>query len=317
MKSAQLPSALALVLTLALPAAMPTAAAEPAPAPIRVLIVDGFGNHDWQRTTLLLRGILEPLPFLRVEVTTAPTTADGPAAATWRPEFGRHDVVIQTCNDINRSGPLWPEPVRRDFERFVTCGGGVFVLHSGNNAFAKWDAYNKMIGLGWRGKDFGTAIRIRPDETLERIPPGMGAGTSHGARADRTIHRLGEHPIHVGLPRVWLTPLIEVYTHARGPAENLAILSWAEEPTTGERWPIEWTVSHGKGRVYTSTFGHVWQDEADPVDLRCAGFQTLLVRALQWLAGREVTREVPADFPTATSLSLRSLSGSQAPVDPR
>ena len=26
---------------------------------IRVLIVDGFSNHDWQQSTLLLRGILE------------------------------------------------------------------------------------------------------------------------------------------------------------------------------------------------------------------------------------------------------------------
>lgn len=274
------------------------------PAPIRVLIVDGFGNHDWQRTTRLIRGVLEPLDEFRIEVSTAPANS---AATVWKPDFSRCDVVIQTCNDINNSGPLWPENARNDFEAFVSNGGGVFVFHSGNNAFAKWDAYNAMIGLGWRNKNFGTAIRIRPDGTLERIPPGEGGSTGHGARTDREIHRLGDHPIHAGLPRVWKTPLIEVYTHARGPAENLSVLSWAEDPATQERWPVEWTVNYGKGRIYTSTFGHVWKDEADPVDLRCAGFQTLLVRSLQWLAKREINAKPPADFPSATATSLRPL----------
>jgi type 1 glutamine amidotransferase len=291
-----------LPLPLFLGAILATAGAEP--APVRVLIVDGFGNHDWQRTTRLIRGVLEPLKEFRIEVSTAPGNTDAPV---WKPDFSRCDVVMQTCNDINNSGPLWPENARRDFEAFVSNGGGVFVFHSGNNAFAKWDAYNAMIGLGWRNKSFGTAIRIRTDGTLERIPPGEGGSTGHGARTDREIHRMGDHPIHAGLPRVWKTPLIEVYTHARGPAENLSVLSWAEDPATKDRWPVEWTVNYGKGRIYTSTFGHVWKDEADPVDLRCAGFQTLLVRSLQWLAKREINAKPPADFPSAAATSLRPL----------
>jgi type 1 glutamine amidotransferase len=85
------------------------------------------------------------------------------------------------------------------------------------------------------------------------------------------------------------------------------VLSWAEDPATKDRWPVEWTVNYGKGRIYTSTFGHVWKDEADPVDLRCAGFQTLLVRSLQWLAKREINAKPPADFPSAAATSLRPL----------
>ena len=183
----------------------------------------------------------------------------------------------------------------------------MFVFHAGNNAFANWEAYNQIIGLGWRGKNYGYALRIGTNEVIERIPPGEGAGTSHGARTDRVVNRLGEHPIHAGFPRRWKTPAIEVYTYARGPAENVSVLSWAEEPRTHERWPIEWTVQFGAGRVYNSTFGHVWPGEADPVDLRCAGFQTVLVRSLQWLAKRDVTFPVPRDFPTADAVVLRAL----------
>ena len=283
------------------------ALAEPAKPAVRVLVVDGYGNHDWQRTTRLIKGVLGLHGGFAVETSTIPVRTDDPAYSRWRPEFDRFDVVVQTCNDINGSGPMWPEQARKDFETWVASGGGVFVFHSGNNAFAGWEAYNQMIGLGWRSRDYGTALRIRPDSSLERIPPGTGQATKHGPRTDREIHRMGDHPIHAGLPRVWMTPLIEVYTHARGPARNLDVLSWAADPATNERWPVEWAVSYGKGRVYTSTFGHVWKDEENPVNLRCAGFQTIMVRALQWLAGREVDPKVPGDFPSGNAISLRPL----------
>jgi type 1 glutamine amidotransferase len=70
-------------------------------------------------------------------------------------------------------------------------------------------------------------------------------------------------------------------------------------------WPLEWTVRFGEGRVYTSTFGHVWRGDTQPERMRCAGLQTVVVRALQWLAGRPVTFPIPADFPTAEAISVR------------
>jgi hypothetical protein len=50
-------------------------AAEP---PVRVLIVDGYGNHDWRLTTALVRGILEPAGGFKVDVSTAPPAKDAP-----------------------------------------------------------------------------------------------------------------------------------------------------------------------------------------------------------------------------------------------
>ncbi len=279
------------------------AAAEP---PIRVLIVDGFSNHDWAHTTALVRTVLQPTKRFHVDVATCPAKSTDPAFATFRPRLAGYDVVLLNCNSLG-SGGQWPAELREDFVTFVRDGGGVFVFHSANNAFAGWAEYDRIIGLGWRGKDAGTAITIGPDGDILRIPPGAGAGTSHGARTDRVVHRLGDHPIHAGLPRSWMAAMIEVYTHARGPAEDLTVLSWAEDPATKTRWPIEWTVSYGKGRVYNSTFGHVWRSEADPPGMRCAGFQTILVRALQWLAERPADFPVPPDFPGDTQAVLRPL----------
>lgn len=273
-------------------------------APVRGLIVDGFSNHDWKLPPALIRGIIEPTGQFTVAVSTAPSSKAAPGWDIWRPKFADYDVVIQNCNDIN-SGPAWPREVPVAFENFVTNGGGVYVWYSANNAFSDWPAYNEMIGLGWRKKDFGEAIAVGEHGQLVRIPAGEGRDTGHGARLDTVVKRLGEHPIHVGLPRQWKTPDIEVYFHARGPARNLEVLSYGFDPRTQMNWPLEWTVVYGRGRVYTSTFGHVWAGDTQPERMRCAGVQTLVVRALQWLAGREVTWPVPADFPTDTTVSVR------------
>ena len=275
-----------------------------APSPIRVLIVDGYSNHDWQLTTGLIRGILEQAGGFTVDVSTAPPRKGAPGWDGWRPRFDGHDVVIQTCNDLG-GGPAWPRAVQEDFEAFVQAGGGVYVWHAGNNAFANWPAYNEMIGLGWRKKDFGGALAVDSDGRTVRIPKGEGQDTGHGARLDTVVHRLGDHPIHAGLPRAWLTPDIEVYHHARGPAQNLEVLSWGFDSETKMNWPLEWTVRYGRGRVYTSTFGHVWKGDTQPARMRCAGLQTVVVRALQWLAGRPADFPVPPDFPTADKVSVR------------
>jgi hypothetical protein len=272
--------------------------------PIRVLIVDGFSNHDWQLTTALIRGILEPIGLFVVDVSTSPPTEDSPELATWRPRFSNYDVVIQTCNN-NRGGLMWPHDVQTDFEKYVAGGGGVYVWHAGNNSFPSWPAYNEMLGLGYRKKDQGTAVSVDDHGELVRIPSGEGTDSGHGPRVNTVVKRLGDHAIYAGLPRQWFTPDIEVYFYPRGPAKNLTVLSYGFDPRTQMNWPLEWVTEYGKGRVYTSTFGHVWKGDTQPERMRCAGLQTIVVRALQWLANRDVTWPVPDDFPTADKLSVR------------
>jgi type 1 glutamine amidotransferase len=279
-------------------------ASEPAPDRIRVLIVDGFSNHDWRQTTALIRGVLAATDGFDVSVSTAPEKADEAGWANWRPRFAEYDVVIQTCNDYG-GGPAWPEAVRQDFEAYVRNGGGVHIFHSAQNAFIGWKAYEEMVGLCWRDKDYGASIRVSEYGGLVRIPPGEGGGTGHGPRGDRLVTRRGEHPIHAGLPRAWITPVLEVYSYGRGPAENVEVLSYAQNPQNGLLWPVEWTVAHGKGRVYVSTYGHVWRGDVQPASMRCAAVQTLLPRALQWLAGKPVKLPVPPDFPGTESASIR------------
>jgi len=281
--------------------------------PIRVLIVDGFSNHHWQQTTRVVRQILAETGRFDVAVSTTPASPDGPGWDTWRPRFADYDVVIQNTNNIGKPQFRWPTDVEAALEDYVRGGGGLHILHSANNAFAHWKEYDLMIGLGWRGKDAGWALEIDGDGNVVRIPPGKGRGTSHGPRADTTVTILNRHPINQGFPPCWRTPSLEVYVYARGPAENLTVLSYAHDKATGKNWPIDWVVRYGDGRVYNSTFGHLWRDEVEPAGIRCIGFQTTLVRATEWLATGKVTWPLPAAFPTETTLSLRQSKGEDLP----
>jgi type 1 glutamine amidotransferase len=272
---------------------------------IRVLIVDGFSNHNWQQTTLLTKKILEDSTLFLVDVSTAPPTRESSGWKSWRPEFAQYDVVVQNCNSLG-GGPSWPSEVQRDLERFVGSGGGLYILHSGNNSFPRWKEYNRMIGLGWRNKRFAWGITIGPDGSAIRVPPGQGGNTSHGKRIDAVLTRLGAHPIHKDLPERWKVADLEVYSYARGPAENLRVLSYAHEPETGLNFPIEWVMNYGKEKVYNSTFGHVWKGDTNPPSMRCVAFQTLLIRALEWLSGTGVTWPVPDNFPDDKKVQLQT-----------
>ncbi len=269
---------------------------------IKVLIVDGFSNHDWKATTQMISSVLKEDAVFDVEVSTVPDQQSA-EWETWLPSFGDYDVVIQNTNDISKKG-AWPKNAQVALEQFMSTGGGLYIFHSANNSFPKWLEYNEMIGLGWRGKNFGSAIIVE-NEKVKNVSVGEGENTGHGKRVDALITRLGDHPIHRGLPKRWVAADLEIYRYSRGPAKNLDVLSYAEDEKTGLNFPIEWVVNYREGRVYNSTYGHYWHDlEEDPEGVRCVAFQTIMKRAVRWLAKFEIDEIVPSNFPSEESPSL-------------
>lgn len=265
----------------------------------RVLIIDGFSNHDWKQTSDLTKRILEESGRFEVDVfTVVPDSA-------W-PAFKQYAVVVQNTNNIFNLAIRWPRKMEQELEDYVRKGGSLYVLHSGNNAFPHWEEYNKMIGIGWRPRTTGYAIEIDSNKQIVRIPPGEGEGTGHGSRFNAVVQILGRHPVNKGYPAQWKTASTEVYNYPRGPAENLTVLSFAyDSSATHKMWPVEWIVKYGKGHVYSSSMGHLWKGETYPMSYRCIGFQTTMIRVTEWLATGKVTYPVPANFPSADAISLR------------
>jgi uncharacterized protein len=264
---------------------------------IRVLIIDGQNNHEWQKTTpLLVRALKESDRFV-ADVATTP--AAGQDMSKFRPEFSDYDVVMSNYN-----GDRWPKETEQAFVDFLRNGGGFVSVHAANNAFAEWPEYNEAIGLGgWFGRSekSGPYVYYKDDKLVRDDAPGRCGG--HGEQHEFVVEARAEHPIIKGLPKRWLHAKDELYDSLRGPAKNMTVLATAfSDPKTGgtsRDEPMLMVLDFGKGRVFHTTLGH-----AD-YSMDCVGFITTLLRGTEWAATGKVTIDVPEDFPTAEKSSSR------------
>jgi len=270
---------------------------------IRVLIVDGQNNHNWAAMTPPMKASLEKTGRFTVDVATTPPPASPKELwAKFRPDFSKYDVVLSNYN-----GEPWPAEVNQALERYVSGGGGLVVVHAANNAFPEWGEWNKMIGLGWRGPEYGERLTVDDQGKTVRTATGQGPGAGHGPQHEFTmIVRDSEHPVTRGMPREWLHAKDELYHGQRGPAENMHILATAfsakEKGGTAAHEPMIWWIPYGQGRVFTTVLGHVMGNET--VAIRCTGFQTVLARGTEWAATGTVTLAIPDNFPTPMQVKV-------------
>ncbi|MCW1913513.1 ThuA domain-containing protein [Luteolibacter sp. GHJ8] len=273
---------------------------------MKVLIIEGASNHDWNHRKDILTAIISRDGSFDVEVSVTPGAASDPAWSTWSPNFANYDVVLSGYSNGALGQPRWPAAVETAFQNYVNGGGGFVAFHEACDSFAGWTAYDEMLGLRWNPVGVGKAPLIGLGDALQLLLPGLGEGTSHGDRVNVEVKRLGNHPIHAGLPSSWMATDLEVWRYPRGPANNLTVLSYAKDPLTQLQFPVEWTTTYGAGRVYASSYGHVWEGQTAPEGMRCAAFQEILVRALKWCAGENPAATIPSDFPSPTQISLRA-----------
>ncbi len=316
MPTLRLPIFLLLTLTAALlaPAAQANQHADRAsekPAEkIKVAILTGQNNHAWMIDSPVLKNILDDAGLFQTTILQTPDRASENKAAEWqafKPAFGDFDVIV-----LNYNGEMWPDHVKESFEDFISRGGKAYSFHAGNNPFKGWTAYEKMIGLLWRGNKDGKRIYFDDQGNQQVMQPGEGPGAGHGRQHAYIVDTHdNDHPIFKGLPDQWLHAKDELYHGQRGPAENMTVLltAHADKATggTGVSEPIIWTIPYGEGTVLTNVMGHWWKGQKEGPALACAGFQTILTRSIEWLATDKVTQAVPDDFPTKDAVSVRKL----------
>jgi type 1 glutamine amidotransferase len=283
--------------------------ATPAPAAdaakINLLIIDGQNGHDWAKTTPVIKEMLEKTGRFTVDVLTSPPAlaknadeaakqANKDAWAKFKPDFTKYQVVLS-----NYCGQPWPEDMQKGFEKFVNDGGGFVAYHFCIAAFKEWDAYNQMIGMGWKDAKFGEGLALDDSGKEVRRAKGEGAGGSHGAAHPfEIIVRDKESPIMKGLPEKWPHVSDELYGSLRGPAKNIHILCTAfsvkdddkQKAGTGMHEPMAWTVPFGKGRVFVTVLGHAVPETTAPDSA------ILLERGAEWAATGQVTIPAPADL---------------------
>jgi type 1 glutamine amidotransferase len=279
------------------------ACSAPGKQPIKALLITGQNNHNWPVSHPVIKQILENSGLFVVDFAISP--AKGEDMSGFVPDFKPYDLLI-----LDYNGDAWPEETNRRLIEYAQNGGGFIVYHAADNAFSQWPEYNQICALGgWEGRneESGPYVYWKDGQLVK--DPSPGSGGSHGAQHEYTMNGRQDHPITKGLPAQWLHAKDELYDRMRGPGNIGALLYTAYSDTStrgsGREEPLIFTVDYGKARIFHTMLGHVGPTAEDNTAMQCTGFQVLLLRGAEWAATGKVTQPVPADFPTATQVSMR------------
>jgi type 1 glutamine amidotransferase len=267
------------------------------------MLLDGESGgpyHAWQETTPHLKRMLDETGLFQTDVVTAPPR--GGDFTNFKPEWSKYQVVV-----LNYDAPddRWPADLKASFEKYVSDGGGLVVVHAADNAFPNWREFNLMIGVGgWRGRNEKSGPHFYYKEGKLVADTSPGAAGRHGARLPfKVVNIVPDHPITKGLPKEWMHVADELYAGMRGPGENMTVLSTAfSDPAnrgTGYDEPMLIVLSYGKGRVFHTLLGH------DVEAINSVGFIATYQRGTEWAATGKVTQKIPGDFPSAEKTSTR------------
>ena len=291
---------------------------------IKVLIIDGQNNHKvWPKSTIMMKQYLEETGMFKVDIARTQFLYKSEEFKEWltfagvsegiegnpktdpnfNPDFFKYDVVV---SNFGWKAAPWPNETKVNFEKYLKSGGGFVSVHSADNCFPEWPAYNEAIGIGgWdRNEKSGPYLYIDKNNQVKKdYSPGIGGDHAKREEFLITIYNQ-EHPITKGMPLQWMHTEDECYTYLRGPAENVTILATAvstlKDPSLKQKEPMVMTIDYGKGRVFHMTLGH------DSKSFESVGFITFLIRGTEWAAtGQVIQRELPEDFPSANEASSR------------
>jgi type 1 glutamine amidotransferase len=179
---------------------------------------------------------------------TAADDLSGVTAAT----LAAHDVLFFALT----SGELaFTADQKAAITNFVNSGGGFLGAHSATDTLYGWPDYGVLIGAYFNDHPW----------------------TQQGA----VIVEDPAHPTTAGLGGRF-SLLEEFYTFRDNPRLRVQVLLRLDSASVGASgdYPLAWTRSHGRGRVYYNALGHfseTWRD---------ARFQRQLAAAVQWAAGQ-------------------------------
>jgi len=244
------------------------------PKPIKVLIITGDHGHDWQKTTPFIKNLLTKAGM---DVNVTETPANDLTASN----LAKYDVLFLNYKDTKKGKPetRWADENKKAFTDAVAGGKGLVVYHHASSAFSSgsnFDAeFERAIAGGWRKQG------------------------NHGKRHVFAVTtRLAEHPIMNGMPPEFTHANDELYQNSVL-LSNCRVLATAfadktiDPKNSGKAEPVVWVADYGKGRVYENALGH------DVAAMQSIGFQTLLIRGVEWAATGKVTHPVPDQLSTA------------------
>jgi type 1 glutamine amidotransferase len=235
--------------------ATPAAAQTPTAArPIRALYVTGGGFHDFTaQKQIVPSGIAARTNIVWTIDHTADTSTKmlipRHLTTAWADSF---DVVVYNMSFSYVVDPQWIERIayaHRD------KGVAVVILHGATHSYRRstTDAWRELMGV---------------------------ASMRHDTQREFRIERLvADNPIVKALPKEWGPGSDELYNIDKmWPTATPLVQAWSIE---GEKhFPVVWTNTFGKARVFATTMGHSNRTMSDPVYL------DLVTRGMLWTVGK-------------------------------
>lgn len=276
---------------------------------IEVLIIQDVDHHDVVLQANTYKNILKTALNYNIDVIL---TTDKKKWYENDLQLSGYDLVVTSSLGFENL----PTAPLNQIEEFIKNGGGLVVTHQGVGSYEEAPKFQELIGIGWYGSHTGSHIYWDDHKNdFSKTPMYHGVAPAHGKQHEIVIDvRNSDHPITKGMPLKWKHGMDEFYHGMRGFTEKIEILATAYSDKkmwgSGEHEPIAWTNAYGKGRVFVTVLGHVFNEvNADEIPginssengvnaIYCVGFQTLFARGAEWAATGKVTLDLPSSFPT-------------------
>jgi type 1 glutamine amidotransferase len=240
--------------------------------PASVLIITGDHGHNWKETTPFLKQVLTKAGH-KVDVTERPRL-DLIAA-----NLAKYDVLLLNYRNtakgaMENADSVWNDDNKRAFADAIETGKGLVVYHHASSAFTgdgEFDRlFEKITAGGWRKQGF------------------------HGKMHEFTVKTQKDHPITRGI-KSFSHGRDELYQNSLVTEGSELLVTAYSDPSkdpknTGKDEPMVWVNKYGKGRVCQNALGH------DVEAMKSAGFQTLLIRCVEWAATGDTTYPAPSEL---------------------
>lgn len=229
--------------------------------PIKLLILSGSNNHEWQSTTPFLAKIFTESGKFSVAITEKPDTLKAN-------DLKVYGAIVSNWNSWPNNDLRWPAETENALLSFVENGGGWVTFHASTSAFYKWPEF----------RDISTAAWID--------------STWHGEISTVEVQiSNNEHPVTKGLSNFTILDELWVNAARNETFQILGTSTNADIAAKGIENQPSIMVSHfGKGKIFHTTLGHNVQT------MENKAFQTLILRGTEWAATGKVTQLVPLEL---------------------
>ncbi len=231
---------------------------------LRVLLLTGKNNHDWQQTTPVLTRVLEESGRFQVRVLNDPSLCDERL-------LEECDVVVSNWTNFPSREREWGRAAESAIMEFVRSGKGFVVVHAASATFPAWPEYQQLVGATWgdsTGHGAYHAFNVSVADTGHPVTRVVGDFTAE----DELWHRMTRQPeAHI---------LCAAYSDtAKG--------------GSGRREPVAYGTAFGSGRSFNLVLGH------DVLAMLNPNWRMLLLRGTEWAATAEASIDLPYDIAQA------------------